>query len=72
MIEPGEDAALAVELIVRLILHPRRTDQLRQDLLECADPAAQAQIFGLVDRAHATLTDQVNDLVAITENRADR
>ena len=72
VIEAGQDAGFSIELIVRLIFHAGRVDHVGQHFFHRADPAAQAQITGLVDRAHAALTHQVNDLVAITENRADR
>ena len=50
---------------------PRGADQFGQHFLDGADAAAQTQVVGLVDGAHAALADQVDDFVAVAQDGAD-
>ena len=72
VIEPRQNAGFAVELLVRLIFRAGRADQLGQHFLDRADAAAQTQVVGFVDGAHAALSNQVGDVIAVAQDGADQ
>ena len=70
MIQAGEDACFLIELLpigVQLIPIERAQGQ---HLFDGAQTPGQAEVFGLVHRAHAALADELQDFVAFAQNRA--
>ncbi len=73
MIEAGEDTGFLVKLFDRLPQVQFRPalveEEGGQDLFDRADAPVQAQIVGLIDRAHAALTDEPNYFISSAQDR---
>jgi len=72
MVEAGQHAGFPVELLLGLVFHAGGAGQVGQHFLDRADAAAQAAVGRLVDRTHAALADQFDDVVALTQDGANR
>ncbi len=68
MVQAGQHAGLAVELLLHLRQVLWQRTRLRQNLLDRAHPARQAQVIGLIDRTHAALADQLDDLITSAQD----
>ncbi len=67
MVKAGEDAGLAVELVLGLVFRAGRGDQLGQHFLDRADATLQPAVAGLVDGAHAALADEIDDDITVAQ-----